>query len=70
MNIYIKRFSRDVETLMEFEHEDQADESQLKICFEELIKDIDIAKQSYVLTDLRKTLNKKMEGTSKFFLKH
>ena len=66
LNKYIKRFQRDVETLMEFEHEDQADESQLKICFEELIKDIDIAKQAYVLTNLRETLNKKMEGTSKF----
>ena len=66
LNKYIKRFQRDVETLMEFEHEDQADESQLKICFEELIQDIDIAKQAYVLTNLRETLNKKMEGTSKF----
>ena len=52
---------------MEFEHED---ESQLKICFDELIKDIDVAKQAYVLTDLRETLNKKMEGTSWVFLKH
>ena len=57
-----------METLIEFEHEDQADESQLKICFEELIKDIDIAKQAYLLTDLRETLNNKMEGTRKFFL--
>ena len=56
---------------MKFKHEDQADESQLKICFKELIKDIDIAKQAYVLIDLRETSNKKMEGTSKFFfLKH
>ena len=68
LNKYIKRFQRDVETLMEFEHEDQTDESQLKICFEEVIKDIDIVKQAYVLTDLRETLNKKMEGISKFFL--
>ena len=67
LNKYIKRFQRDVETLMEFEHEDQTDESQLKICFEEVIKDIDIVKQAYVLTDLRETLDKKMEGTSKFF---
>ena len=53
---------------MQFKHEDQADESQLKICFEELIKDIDIAKQAYVLTVSRETLNKKMEGPSKFIL--
>ena len=37
---------------MEFKHEDQADKSQLKICFQELIKDIDVAKQAYLLTDL------------------
>ena len=70
LNKYIKLFQRDVETLMEFEHEDQADESQLKICFDELIKDVDVAKQAYVLTDLRETLNKKMEGTSWVFFKH
>ena len=68
LNKYIKQFQQDVETLMEFEHENQADESQLKICFEELIKDIDVAKQVYGVTDLRETLNKKIEGTSKFFL--
>ena len=68
LNKYIKRSQRDVEILMEFKHKDQADESQLKICFEKLIKDIDIAKQAYVLTDLREILNKKMERTSTFFI--
>ena len=60
MNKYISNFQRDVEKLLADDSENPEKSSHIEEAFKDVIGSLDIGTNDYALSDVRDTLNKKL----------